>query len=169
MVHFESDFPIDELVSRWDEYTSPSRFAGNDDSMDLIFVAKRDGYKVKLARRTRANREPFSTIFRGHIVKTEKGSKISGFFVKSILDYIAIGLILGFLFYVRATFSARGDSLNTINYLIGFGSIFGVGLLYNTRSSKRKYADFIARITGTENNKYLTKKELEELDNIRED
>lgn len=165
MVDFESDFKTEELIARWDEYTSPARFAGSDDTMDLIFVSKRNKNRVKLIRRTRSSREPFSTVFRGKITKTEQGSKISGMFTKSLLDYAAVAAIVGLLFYMRAVFAARGDSLNTIDSLIAVSIIGGGLLLYNTRAAKRKFADFIVRITGRENDKFLSKKEMAESNN----
>lgn len=165
MVDFESNLSPDELIARWDEYTSPSRFAGSDDTMDLIFVSVRKDNKVKLIRRTRSNREPFSAVFRGRIIKTEQGSKVSGVFTKSLLDYVAIVAIIGLLCYMRYVFAARGDSLNTIDSLIAFGILGGGALLYNTRAAKRKFADFIVRITGGKSNKFLSKKEIAELEN----
>lgn len=165
MINFESDMSVDELVEKWDEYTSPARFAGSDDTMDLIFMANRKGKKVKLVRRARSNREPFTSVFRGEISETRHGSKISGFFTKSIIDYCFIGCLIGLLFYIRNVFVERGDSLNTINVLLSFAIIGGLLLLYNTRASKRKYADFISRITGKENRYFLTKKEMAELEN----
>ncbi len=165
MVDFESKLTSEELTDKWDEYTSPSRFAGSDDTMDLIFVSKRKGNKIKLIRRPRSNREPFGTIFRGHIVQTEQGSKISGVFTKSLFDYIFVGLINAFLVYIRMVFATRGDSLGTVNSLLVCGVIGGFLLLFNTRSAKRKYADFIVRITGGENDKFLSKRELAEREN----
>jgi len=169
MIDFESKMNVTELIEKWDEFTSPSRFAGSDDTMDLIFVAKRSGERVKLVRRARLNREPFSSVFRGKIVKTEQGSKLTGFFTKSIFDYITVGLIIGLLFYIRAGILARGDSLNTINTLLVCSIIGGGLLLYNTRAAKRRYADFITRITGGENVYFLTKKEQKELDKREQD
>ena len=57
---FESRYSKDELISRWDEFTSPARFAGTDDVMDLIFVSKRKGNKVRLVKRARTKRDPFA-------------------------------------------------------------------------------------------------------------
>ena len=43
MVKFTSEYSQNTLIEKWDEYTSPARFAGSDDTMDLIFVSKRKG------------------------------------------------------------------------------------------------------------------------------
>ena len=162
MINFESKYDVEELISRWDEFTSPSRFSGSDDSMDLIFVSKRNDSKVKLVRRARANRDPFSTVFRGKIVKTEKGSAISGIFTKSILDYLVVALILGFLFYLQSA------SETNISALLACAVIGAGVLLYNTKSSKRRFADFICRITEADNHLFLTKKELKEKEDYSE-
>ena len=160
MVKFPSEFSGQELTERWDEYTSPARFAGSDDRMDLIFVSKRKDNKVRLVRRARHAFEPFSTVFRGKIVSDEKGSEIIGSFTKSIFDYSIVALILALLFYIRAIVIERGENLATINGLLLIGIIGSLILLYNRRSEKRKYAELIFRITGTEIPIFLSKKDM---------
>ena len=41
MLSLESKHSVSALSSRWDERTSPARFAGNDDVLDMIYFAKR--------------------------------------------------------------------------------------------------------------------------------
>lgn len=165
MVSFKSKYSADELTEKWDEYTSPSRFAGSDENMDLIFISKRKGNKVRLVRRARQSREPFSCVFRGKIEECENGSEIKGVFTKSVFDYVFVSLILAILFYIRAMIIERGDSLNTVNVLLVCWIGFGALLLFNTRSSKRRFADFITRITAEKNVHFLTKREKSEDDN----
>lgn len=159
MVIFESDFTDIELIKRWDEHTSISRFAGNDETLDLIFVSKRKGNKVRLVRKAASAREPFASVFRGTIKKTEQGSKIVGYFTKSILDYVFIALVFSVLFYMRYCIINRGESLKTINGLLVIAVVGSILCLYNYRSAKRKFADFISRITGRTNKWFLTKTE----------
>ncbi len=159
MVKFQSDFTEEELIQRWDEHTSISRFAGSDDTLDLIYVSKRKGNKVRLVRKAPLAREPFSSVFRGVIKKTEQGSEIVGFFSKSIFDYMVIALVFCLLFYIRYYIINRGDNVMTINSLIVFAIIGSLLCLYNYRSTKRKYADFISRITGKDNKLFMTKAE----------
>ncbi|MBR0231523.1 MAG: hypothetical protein IJQ53_04790 [Clostridia bacterium] len=52
MVELESDYSKEELISRRDEYTSSARFAGSDETLDLIFVSKRNGDRIKLIRKS---------------------------------------------------------------------------------------------------------------------
>ena len=158
MINFESNYSVNEFIERWDEFTSPARFSGSDDTMDLIFVSKRNENKVKLIRRARSNRDPFSTVFRGKIIKTEKGSAVSGIFTKSIADYISVTLVVAFLFYLRSV------SETNLNLLLSCSIIGGVLLLYNTRASKRRFAEFICRITDEKNKHFLSKKEVQEQD-----
>lgn len=159
MISFNSKYSADELIERWDEFTSPSRFAGSDENMDLIFMSKRKVNKVRLTRRARQSREPFSCIFRGKIEKTENGSVIKGIFTKSIFDYAFVGIVFALLFYIRKLIIERGDSLNTINALLVCWIVFGLFLLFNSRSAKRRFADFITRITEEENIHFLSKRE----------
>ncbi len=159
MIKFPSEFLPEELAERWDDYTSPARFAGNDDTMDLIFVSKRNGDKVRLVRKARTVREPFTCVFRGRIKKTEKGSEIEGVFTKSIFDYLIVGLIIAFMFYARSLVLERGGSPVSINGLLAIAIIGGIGLLINYRSAKRAYSEFIFRITGMDMPMFLSKKE----------
>ncbi len=161
MVKFPSDYSAEELSQRWDDYTSPARFAGSDDTMDLIFVAKRNGDKVRLVRKARTVREPFTCVFRGKIKKTEKGSEISGIFTKSLFDYILVGLLIAFMFYLRTIVIERGSPLGSVNTLLAVVIIGGLALLINYRSAKRKYAELIFRITGKELPIFLSKKQME--------
>ncbi len=162
MHSFNSRFLEDELIERWDEFTSPARFAGADEMMDLIYVSKRKGNQVRLVRRAGSKRDPFSCVFYGKIVKSEQGSAVKGIFAKSLFDYIAIALIIALFAYIRCIVIERGDSPVTVNILLGASIIIGGFLLYNTRSIKRKYAEFISRITDTENDKFISKKDLRE-------
>ncbi len=88
MVEIRSGHKREVLESRWDEMTSPARFAGCDDTMDLIFVAKRSGGRVRLVRKARIAHEPFCCVFRGKISGSGSGSVIKGVFTKSVADYI---------------------------------------------------------------------------------
>ena len=160
MYRFESDHSPESLIEKWDEYTSISRFAGCDDTMDLIFMSKRKGNKVRLVRTAKEAREPFSPVFHGEIQKSEKGSVIVGYFTKSLSDYFAVGILNAILLYIRACIVERGESLNTINSLIAISVVASVLLLINYKPAKRRYADFISRITGKRNVLFLSKEEI---------
>ncbi len=159
MIKFPSGFSPEELAERWDDYTSPARFAGNDDTMDLIFMGERNGDKVRLVRKARTVREPFTCVFRGRIKKTEKGSVIEGVFTKSIFDYLLVGLLIAFMFYVRTIVVERAGSLVSVNALLAITVVGGVALLLNYRSAKRRYAEFIFRITGVDLPMFQSKKD----------
>ncbi len=165
MVKFPCDYTKKELIERWDERTSVARFAGSDETMDLVFVSKRRDSRVKLMRRARSVRDPFASIFYGKIRSNEKGSEVVGFFAKSLLDYILIGTVLALLFYIRSCVVARGEQLETINTLLVVGIIGAVALVWNTRKSKRRYADFISEITGVPVSLFLSRREIKEREN----
>ncbi len=164
MIKYKSDYTSDELLKRWDEYTSVARFAGNDDTMDLIFVSKRNGEKVRLVRKARSAYEPFSCVFRGMIRSAGKGSEVVGIFTKGLVDYLTVGLIWAFLFYIRSVVIERGGDLVTVNSLTALAIVGGLLMLYNYRKTKRRYTEFISRITGIEYNMFLSKREKTLLD-----
>lgn len=137
----------DKLCEKWDDKTSPSRFAGNDDNMDNIFMANRNGNKVKLVRKARNAMDPFATIFRGKICKDSNGSCIKGYFTKSILDYIIILVLLAFDLYICISSYLSGSlTANIIFGCIAFLAIL-VLLAVPLKPAKRKYTEFISDIT----------------------
>lgn len=159
MLVFKSKLSAEELKDKWDEFTSPARFAGSDDNLDLIFISKRKDSKVKLVRRAKSSHEPFSCVFRGTICASEGGSEIKGVFTKSWVDYFFTFAVIGLLFYIRNGIIERGEPVNTINVALAFSLVAAALLLMNTRKAKRKYCDFISRITGIDNEYFLTKSE----------
>lgn len=162
MIRFPSDFSSEELTERWDEYTSPARFAGSDDTMDLIFVAKRKNNKIKLVRRARTVSELFTCVFRGEIKRTGQGSEIKGHFTKSYFDYLICAIALGLLFYIRSFVIERGTSLGAMNTILIAAIIGGILLLSNFRPTKRKYAEFICKITDKDTKMFLSRSESRE-------
>jgi len=164
MAVFTSNYSQSELIERWDDYTSISRFAGCDDTMDLIFCSKRNGDRVKLVRKARAAKEPFMVVFRGNIKKTEAGSKITGLFTKSIADYILIAVVLTIVFAMRYYAGVRNVNLTTANTLLVCAIVLSLLALICRRKTKRKYEEFISRITGIDNGIYLSKREAKNKD-----
>ena len=165
MVRFSCDLDYEELIAKWDEHTSPARFAGSDDNMDLIFVSKRKNNSVKLVRRARSSREPFSTVFRGKIKKCGDKSEIVGFFTKTFFDYAFVTLLIGLVFYIRSVIIERAEQLTSINAILAVVIVGSLLLLINTRAAKRRYSDFICRITGFDPELFLSRKEKNEKKN----
>lgn len=161
MLKIKSKLTLDELKYSWDEHTSPARFAGSDETMDLVYVAKRKKDKVVLVRRATHSHEPFSCVFRGRLEEDGTNSAISGRFTKSCFDYIALAVLYAILFYVRYVIISRGNSVNTINTVLAFSIVAGLLLLYNTRGTKRRYCEFLARIAETENTFYIKRNNTE--------
>lgn len=157
MLSFESKLSVEELKNKWDEYTSPARFAGSDENLDLVFISKRNDQKVKLTRRSKATREPFICVFRGKIEHTEQGSRIVGIFTKTIIDYLFVFGVIALLFYIKAEIVARGGAPSAINAVLAFSVVAGVLLLINARGTKRRFCDFISRIVGEENRYFMRK------------
>lgn len=93
MVELESDYSKEELISRRDEYTSAARFAGSDETLDLIFVSKRNGDRIKFIRKSNSVHEPYAAVFHGKISGEGGRSCIKDIFTKSVLDYIFTALI----------------------------------------------------------------------------
>lgn len=160
LIILPSSYPAETLIKRWDEYTSPARFAGNDDTLDLVFTSKRRGNKVKLVRRSGTMHEPYAAVFRGNIVETDKGSEIRGIFTKSVFDYIFTFGVIILAFFIRQSAESRGAELYTSNVLLAACIIIGLFLLFNRRSAKRRYVEFMTGITGIESNQFISKREL---------
>ena len=162
MIKLESDYSKEELLSRWDEYTSAARFAGSDETLDLIFVSKRNGDRIKLIRKSNSVHEPYAAVFRGKISGEGGRSCIKGIFTKSVLDYIFTALIIALAFVVRFYAESRGASLYTANVILAAAIIIGILLLFNYRGTKRRYTDFMCRITGRENELFRARGETKE-------
>ena len=159
MVKFPSDLSAEKLSENWNEHTSPARFAGSDDTMDLIFMSKRKGDSVRLVRKARSAHEPFSCVFRGKIKSNGNGSEIVGVFTKSIFDYLFTIALVALVFYMRSYVIERSQDLGAINVILIVVLVSCALLLYNRRATKRKYAEFIFRITEKEIPLFLTRQE----------
>ena len=165
MINLPSDHSKDELIQRWDEYTSPARFAGSDDTLDLVFKSRRKNNKVILIRNANSMRNPYAAVFRGIIVNTEQGSEIRGFFTKTVFSYLMTAFIIFIAFVVRFAAEARNADLSTPNILLALCIIGGILLLYNYRPTKRRYIEFMIGITGNESDLFLSKKQLKRRNN----
>lgn len=146
MILLRSRFSKEELVARFDEMTSPARFAGNDDYDDNIFMATRKKDKITLIRKARNAWDPFATVFKGEIVSDGENSILQGAFGKRLLDYlILIGLgVLDFLFYFYA--SPERQTKSMAGFCIAFAVLLIV-LAIPTRSAKKRYKTFLEDIT----------------------
>ena len=148
MLVLESKFTPEQLTQRWDEKTSPARFAGNDALMDNIFIASRKEDRVFLIRRASGALDPFATVFRGRIVPCGDGSAIKGHFTKRLFDYVLL-LVLAFLdgfVYYRAI--EEGSVSPSVT---GFCIAFVVLLLLIAvplRKPRRRYREFLEEIAS---------------------
>ena len=135
------------LVLRWDERTSPARFAGNDDLLDDIYIAHREDRQVFLIRKGRGTWDPFSTVFRGKIVSYEGGSAIKGHFCKRFFDYLVLALLLLLDIY----FAYRGFAMERFSISTGIVSVlFGAGVILlgiPLPPVRKKYMIFLKEIT----------------------
>lgn len=147
MTVLKSSYSPKELIARWDDRLNPARFAGNDDLLDLVFCGERKGNKIKLMRRSGVSREPLSSIFRGKIVGTSQGSEIRGFFTKSVVEYIVVGLLIAFVLIIYREVKQRYTTISWMNLLLLAVLIFALlSLLWTRKSTKEKYIDFLKDI-----------------------
>ena len=49
-MRYKSLYKKDELIQRWDDITSPARFAGANETLDWVYNASRKGERVKLVK-----------------------------------------------------------------------------------------------------------------------
>ncbi len=150
MLSLNSSHSPKALLSRWDERTSPARFAGNDDVLDTVYRAKRKGNKIFLIRKGYSSVDPFVTVFRGEIAQTEKGSVLRGTFTKRAFDYVLIFLFLA----LDIAFAARSYLMGSLTYtgLAGCAlfAVIMILLAIPMPSAKRRYTEFLKDITRDE-------------------
>lgn len=150
MLVLKSKWTPDQLAQRWDEKTSPARFAGNDALMDSIFIASRKEDRVFLIRRASGALDPFATVFRGRIVPCGEGSAIKGHFTKRLFDYVLLVLLAvldGFLYFRML------DSGQVSASYQGFCAAFALLLLLAAvplRAPRRRYRAFLEEITSAD-------------------
>ncbi len=147
---FKSNFDKETLTARFDDLTSEARFAGADEQNDWVFQSSRKGDKIKIVRKPKSAYDPFASVFRGTIIEDGKGSAIKGIYTKSLPDYIFTFFV--FLIYYTVCFkyfaSAEDKTVPLILILSGAAVIF---LLFSSLPHTRKrYGDFIKRVTGGE-------------------
>lgn len=147
MIKLFSNKNYDMLIKEFDERTSEARFAGNDEILDNIFVTERKGDRFILIHKAKALRDPFAAIFHGRISKTVDGTCISGYFTKSVLDYIITALFFVFLMIIRDEVISRGESPLTVNVIIAIYMLLALSFLLTFKSTKQKYIDFFKDIT----------------------
>lgn len=147
MLILESRFSPSELAERWDDRTSPARFAGNDDVMDDIYIARRKDNRVFLIRKGGGTWDPFATVFRGKIEASDTGSVLKGSFSKRVLDYIVFMLFL----FLDIYFAYRGYLMDAWSFstVLVCSAVLVVLLLLiiPLPPARRRYTAFIREIT----------------------
>lgn len=159
LIRLPCSYTKSELTARWDEYTSPARFAGSDETLDLIFVAKRKGDRVTLVRKAKSVHDPYASVFRGRIRSDGEKSEIVGFFTKTVFDYLFTFLVIFALLYVQITVNSRGEDPYAANVLLVAAIVIAFAVLHCSRGAKRRYTDFLTGITGTDVRLFLTRNE----------
>lgn len=147
MLFLESRYSPEQLLARWDERTSPARFAGNDDVMDVIYVASRKDDRVFLVRKGRRTLDPFATVFRGRVVPCDGGSALQGRFSKRLFDYLILLVLLALevFFYQRAVAGGSVTSSFTVGCL-AFAFLLLL-LAIPLPHTKKRYREFLKEIT----------------------
>ena len=145
----ESSLSKEKLISNWDEYTSPARFAGSDDIFDDIFISFRKGDRIKLARKPRASFDMFSTVFRGKLGGDEKSSYIKGVYTVGIIDYVVSFIIAAVYAYIVYTVYERNGSVfdGKVLLLAAIGILLLWLALRPKSGAKKKYASLFDKIT----------------------
>ena len=145
---YRSLYNKEELINRWDDITSPARFAGAHDELDWVFISSRKGDKVKLVKKPRAAYDPYATVFRGVIEQTEKGARIRGVFTKGLFDYIITFVIAVIYFGVCAVYLSRSSDKTLPLIFISVGVILILFALIPFPGTRKKYGALIRQVTG---------------------
>lgn len=145
---YKSLYGKDELIARWDDITSPARFAGANDTLDWVYNSFRKGDSVKLVKKPRAAYDPYATVFRGKIEETKTGSQIRGVYTKGLFDYIITLVIAVVYFGVCAEYLSRASDRTLPLILISVGIIVILFALIPFPGKRRKYGALIRKVTG---------------------
>lgn len=147
MLFLESRYSPEQLLARWDERTSPARFAGNDDFMDVIYVASRKENRVFLIRKGRRTLDPFATVFCGKVVPCDGGSVLQGRFSKRLFDYLILLALLALeiFFYQRAAAGGTVTQAFTVGCVV-FACLLLL-LAIPLPHTKKRYLGFLKEIT----------------------
>ena len=148
-MRYKSLYSKDELIQRWDDITSPARFAGANETLDWVYNSFRKGDNVKLVKKPRAAYDPYATVFRGRIEETKSGSQIRGIFTKGLFDYIITLFIAVVYFGVCAAYLSRAADQTIPLILISAGVIVILFLLIPFPGKRKKYGELIRQVTGT--------------------
>ena len=147
MLTLKSNHSVSQLIARWDDRTSPARFAGNDDVLDTVYRAKREEDRVYLIRKGSSSIDPFTTVFRGKISRDGEGSVLEGKFTKRSFDYVLLVLFLG----LDVAFAMRSYLLGDLTYggMLGCGlfALLMILLAIPTPWAKKRYTAFLRDIT----------------------
>lgn len=147
MANFHSDLSKEELTMRWDNITSPARFAGADDMTDCVFISTRKDDRVTLVKKPKISFDPLSAYFRGKISADGDGSKITGIYTKGLTDYIVGAAISLIYFGVAAEYASRAENPSMpLAFIVG--GIIVLILLYITYpGTRKKYEALIKEVT----------------------
>ena len=147
-MRYRSLYSKDELIKRWDDITSPARFAGANETLDWVYNSFRKGDNVKLVKKPRAAYDPYATVFRGKIEEAKNGSQIRGVFTKGLFDYIITLFIAVVYFGVCAAYLSRAADRTVPLILISVGVIVILFLLIPFPGKRKKYGELIRQVTG---------------------
>ncbi|MBO4868974.1 MAG: hypothetical protein J5585_04615 [Clostridia bacterium] len=145
---YESSYGKEELIRRWDEITSPARFAGANEQLDWVYNASRNGDSVRLVKKPRASYDPYATVFRGKIEETKTGSRIRGVFTKGAADYVITAFIAAVYFGVCVAYVGRAADKTVPYLLISVGIAVFIFLLTPLPGKRRKYGELIREVVG---------------------
>ncbi len=144
---YKSNYGKEELIARFDDLTSEARFAGADELNDWVFQSKRTDDKIKIVRKPKSAYDPFASVFRGKIVATEYGSAIRGVYTKSVFDYVFTFFVFFIYFGVCAKYYGSADDKTTPTVMIFAGIAIILLLFSSLPHTRKKYGDFIRRVT----------------------
>ncbi len=147
-MRYRSLYSKDELIQRWDDITSPARFAGANETLDWVYNSFRKGDNVKLVKKPRAAYDPYATVFRGRIEETKNGSQIRGVFTKGLFDYIITLFVSVIYFGVCAAYLSRASDRTVPLILISVGVILILFALIPFPGKRKKYGALIRQVTG---------------------
>ncbi|MEG1743151.1 MAG: hypothetical protein RR246_03190 [Clostridia bacterium] len=140
----KSELPTFELIENWDEITSYKNFAGGDEILDEVYIARRRKKYIYLISKPKSAHNLFGAAFHGFIKNDGSGSKIVGFFGLSWFDYFVAAALLFVYGFVTVAIFQRDQFANGMTVLI-IGCVIFFFVFFTFPKTKKKYMRLIKK------------------------
>lgn len=136
-----------DFFKSWDSVTAYGNFAGGDEVLDSVFIAKRKGGLVYLIEKPKSAHDIFAATFYGFISGTAEGSVLHGFFGISVLDFIITAIAYVVYGFVIASVYNRGQA-GSARVMIVMGLAVLALIFVTLPKTRRRYRRILDKAAG---------------------